>query len=247
MIYGDNIAKTRVKRQRSADKTMTREKLKVFVRAFFAVCSIAIYCVFLIFDGIGLHASSVNLKYSGIIACFLFACAFSALGGGKNALIPVALALTLAADLFLLVLGKYYEVGVAVFIIAQSAYFAHLCVMRGKAKLSIILRLSVMVALEVIIALAGIFSILNALCAAYFTMIFFNLIDSALCINKESRAVLLTVGFALFILCDVCVGLNNLLPPFSALASLVSYGMWLFYFPSQTLIAMTASVNGNKN
>jgi hypothetical protein len=226
---------------------MTREKLKVFVRAFFVGFSAAIYCAFLILDSVGLYHVSATVKYLGIIACFVFACAFSLLGGGKNFLVPVALALTLVADLFLLVLGKYYEVGVAVFIMAQSTYFAHLCVMRGKAKLSIILRLSVIVALELIIAVAGIFSVLNALCAAYFTMLCFNLIDSALLINKESRAVLLTVGFALFILCDVCVGLNNLLPPLSALAPLVSYGMWLFYFPSQTLLAMTASVNGNKN
>ena len=51
---------------------------------------------------------------------------------------------------------------------------------------------------------------------------------------------LFALGLALFVGCDVCVGLFNALPAPSPLYSAASVGMWLFYLPSQALIALSA-------
>ena len=48
------------------------------------------------------------------------------------------------------------------------------------------------------------------------------------------------LGLTLFVGCDICVGLFNVLPTVSPLFSAVSVGMWFFYLPSQVLIALSA-------
>ena len=54
-------------------------------------------------------------------------------------------------------------------------------------------------------------------------------------------AALFALGLTLFVGCDVCVGIFNLpglLP--DALYQFSRIGMWLFYLPSQVLIALSA-------
>ena len=53
-------------------------------------------------------------------------------------------------------------------------------------------------------------------------------------------AALCALGLTLFVGCDACVGLFNALPAHSPLYPAVSVGMWLFYLPSQVLIALSA-------
>ena len=47
------------------------------------------------------------------------------------------------------------------------------------------------------------------------------------------------LGLTLFVGCDTCVGLFNVLPAGSPLYFPASVGMWLFYLPSQVLIALS--------
>ena len=215
---------------------------KNILRAVFVAVASAVYCAFLILDLSGSVSAGIVVKYAGMLWCFAFSCAFTVLSRGKTALVPLALLFTLIADLFLLVIDAYYEIGVAAFIAAQSAYFAHICVVRSKfLRVSLVVRACVVAALEIGLAVAGAFSLLNALAAAYFTMLVFNCADSAV-IFRSRIGKLLTIGFALFILCDICVGLTNILPSVatSGVIGFTTFGMWLFYYPSQIILTLCA-------
>ena len=77
------------------------------------------------------------------------------------------------------------------------------------------------------------FDLLNAVSLFYFTLLLGNLFSSLT--NKKLR--IMSGGFLLFVCCDICVGLFNLLergPVYDA----VSLLMWIFYLPSQVLLAI---------
>lgn len=61
----------------------------------------------------------------------------------------------------------------------------------------------------------------------YLTLLLLNLFDAL-----QGRTNILIGSYVLFFLCDLSVGLSHLLPP-SAFASVVSFMIWFFYFPSQ--------------
>ena len=85
--------------------------------------------------------------------------------------------------------------------------------------------------------LLNIASPLNLLAGLYFSQLLSNTV-LAWRMGRPGR--LFAVGLALSVGCDVCVGLFNALPPGSAPYFAVSVGMWLFYLPSQVLIALSA-------
>ena len=82
--------------------------------ALFLILEGALYLAFLTLDLLGLGASSIWLKYTGILLCVVFTCLCAIRGG--DWLVPPALALTALADLFLLVLNRHYGVGVTIFL-----------------------------------------------------------------------------------------------------------------------------------
>ena len=201
--------------------------------AWFLGAEAALYAGFLALDLLAPGSGwDMPLKYGGIALCFLFALARSETGEGK--LVCTALALTLAADLFLLVLDARYALGVALFCGVQGLYLARLRAMG--AGLWPPLRLGLTAAALLAAALLGLLSPLNALALVYFPELVCNA-AAALSLGRRGR--LFGIGLLLFVGCDVCVGLHNLTGTPAPLAAFAQAGMWLFYLPSQVLIVLS--------
>ena len=178
------------------------------------------YACFLLLDLTGHGDQTTPIKYAGIVLCL----AFSLLGTDR--LVPVALALTAGADWFLLVRNDRYLLGIALFLAVQAVYFLRL--RRAGADRAWPLRSALALGAGLGVYALGMASAVNLAAALYFSQLAANALSAW------------TLGLTLFVGCDVCVGLFNVLPPGSAPYFAVSVGMWLFYLPSQVLIALSA-------
>ena len=114
----------------------------------------ALYAVFLTMDLTG--GSGDPVKYASIAVCLVFSVLFACRGGSR--LMPAAMALTLGADTFLLLLNDHYGAGVALFCGVQALYLVRICRRNGGRTLWP-LRLALVLAA----ALAGLFGILAML------------------------------------------------------------------------------------
>ena len=201
----------------------------------FLVLEGAVYAAFLAMDLAGLGGLSIWPKYAGILLCLAFACLAAVRGGDR--LIPFALACTALADLFLLVLNRHYGVGVAIFLAVQTLYLIRL--RRDGADSAPWLRAGLALILALAVYGLGLLSPLNLLVCLYFSQLLSNTCLAWTVKGRSQR--LFALGLTLFVGCDVCVGLFNLsgLVP-DALYHFARVGMWLFYLPSQVLIALSA-------
>lgn len=194
----------------------------------------ALYAFFLFLDAAGGSEAAVPVKYAGILLCLAFSLLCAARGGDRLA--PLALALTACADWFLLVRGGRYALGVALFLCVQAVYLLRL--RRAGAPSAWFLRSSLALLGGLAVCAAGMASPLNLLAALYFSQLLSN--TALAWTRRGTRWRIFALGLTLFIGCDACVGLFNVLPPSSPLFPAVSIGMWLFYLPSQVLIALSA-------
>ena len=201
----------------------------------FLVLEGAVYAAFLAMDLAGLGGLSIWPKYAGILLCLAFACLAAVRGGDR--LIPFALACTALADLFLLVLNRYYPLGVAIFLVVQTLYLLRL--RRDGSDSALWLRAGLALILALAVYGLGLLSPLNLLVCLYFSQLLSNTCLAWTVKGRSQR--LFALGLTLFVGCDVCVGLFNLsgLVP-DALYHFARVGMWLFYLPSQVLIALSA-------
>ena len=204
------------------------------LRAAFLSAEGVIYALFLALDLTGRGGQSVPLKYAGILLCL----AFSLLGADR--LVPLALALTAGADWFLLVRNDHYALGVALFLCVQGVYFVRL--RRAGAPAAYPLRSGLALGAGLAVCAAGMAvgqaAPLNLLAALYFSQLLSNTVLAWRLKGRRWRR--FALGLTLFAGCDVCVGLFNALPAASPLYPAASVGMWLFYLPSQVLIALSA-------
>ena len=193
-----------------------------------------LYAAFLALDLTGRSAGSVPVKYGGVLLCLLFALACALRGGDR--LVPAALALTAGADWFLLVRNDNYAVGVALFLCVQTVYCLRL--RRHGAPAAYPLRAGAALGAGLGLYALELASPLNLLAALYFSQLLSNTLLAWT--RKGKRWRIFAAGLTLFVGCDLCVGLFNVLPPASPLYPAVAVGMWLFYLPSQVLIALSA-------
>ena len=201
----------------------------------FLVLEGAVYAAFLAMDLAGLGGLSIWPKYAGVLLCAAFACR-CALRGGDRLVLP-ALALTALADLFLLVLNRHYGVGVTFFLAVQTLYLIRL--RRAGADSALWLRTALPLLLALAVYRLALLSPLNLLVCLYFSQLLANACLAWTVRGRRWRA--FALGLTLFVGCDVCVGIFNLpglLP--DALYQFSRIGMWLFYLPSQALIALSA-------
>lgn len=202
------------------------------VGCFLGIESI-LYLTFLVLDISG-QGDTLWLKYAGILLCLTFAF-LCALRGGDRLVAP-ALLFTARADWFLLIQNEHLLLGVALFLCVQALYFLRLHYAGGSRKL-----LWLRLALALVFTLApflipGMATPLNLLAMFYFSQLLSNTI---LAWTLPAMRIF-ALGLTLFVGCDICVGLFNVLPTVSPLFSAVSVGMWFFYLPSQVLIALSA-------
>lgn len=218
--------------------------------AFFAV-ELAIYVTFIIMASLN-QPDPIYLKYAGVLLCLAMSVAFLCVKGrgSDNIVLTVALVFTAISDLFILVLDKYYEIGLVTFILTQSVYLYRLYADRiKKIYVTLIVRVVIMLAIIVTFAAIGKLNLLVAECAIYITMLVGNVVDAFIVCKGGLKNLLFAIGLFLFLCCDICVGLDNMgsvigaeLP--ATLIKVVSFSIWVFYLPSQVLI--TTSVKGGK-
>ena len=194
----------------------------------------ALYAVFLTLDLTGRGESSVPVKYGGVLLCLLFALACALRGGDRP--VPLALALTAGADWFLLVRNDHYAVGVALFLCVQTVYFLRL--RRDGTPAAVPLRAGLALGAGLGLYTLGLASPLNLLAGLYFSQLVSNALLAWTKRGRRRRA--FAAGLTLFMGCDLCVGLFNVLSVDHPLYGAVSVGMWFFYLPSQILIALSA-------
>lgn len=209
------------------DNVMPRKAL------FFIITESILYLLFLFLDLQGISGSTW-IKYAGVLlaVCFAFRCASRM----EDYLTALALFFTAAADFFLLVLNRHYETGVLIFCLVQFLY----CLRLSRpgtfcSKREVALRIALPVPVVFLLAGLGQASLLNILAAFYFC----NLVINAAKSRVRRGWNLFTIGLILFICCDICVGLFNLLPPACTLFPFAALAMWAFYLPSQVLLALS--------
>lgn len=193
-----------------------------------------IYAAFLTLDLTGRGGQTIAVKYTGILLCLAFSLLCAARGGDR--LVPIALALTAGADWFLLVRNDHYAIGILLFLCVQTAYFIRLRL--AGADSAYFLRSGLALGAGLAVYAAGMAAPVNLLAALYFSQLLSNTALAWALRGKRQRR--FALGLTLFVGCDVCVGLFNALPAASSLFPAVSVGMWLFYLPSQVLIALSA-------
>ena len=190
---------------------------------YFILLETIIYLCFLAGDLFGFDTSLI--KYVGVVLCFVRAVY------RKNRIVALAFGLTLISDFFLLLLNRHYVAGVCFFVLVQLTYLYFLY--RQQCKPCFLFRGIVLFLGLIVLLVNRQISLLNVVTLFYFTTLLGNALSSFT--NPGLR--MMSLGFVLFICCDICVGLHNLLP-YGKLYDVITYCMWLFYLPSQVLICL---------
>lgn len=180
------------------------------------------------------YQGTAILKYAGIFLCVVYAYQKY---HSDTALI-LALLFTFLADT-ILVWTRYEIIGVFCFCIAQSA---HLIRLNRRYMVNVKL-LAVILSVILLIALALQAPPIYAISCVYIILLVTNLILSVKDYHKNKENIHSRYGFygfQLFICCDICVGLRHVMMDgliSDMMLPLVSYLVWVFYYPSQVLIA----------
>ena len=210
----------------------------------------AIYITFNILSAV-IPNDPIYLKYTGVLLCLAAAGASIYFFKDVDAVIlTCALVYTAISDLFILVLDTHYDVGLVTFIMAQITYLYRLYKDRVK---KIWITLVVRAALTaVIMGIVGGLATMNLLIVEvciYIVMLAGNCVDAFILCRRSRQNLLFALGLLLFLCCDVCVGLDNAgsvigLNLSSAFVNVIQYLIWVFYMPSQVLIACSVRKGG---
>ena len=194
-------------------------------------------------------------------ACVVLACLFLSLFCQKSyayLLTQLGLICTVCADVFLVVLSPMKQLPAMVFFsITQMCYFLRLYLNHTTANQKsahLIGRgAATIVALGVTTAVLGANTdALSLVSLFYYANLVFNIIVA---FTQLKSCPVLAIGLLLFLLCDTVIGLNVMANSYlsgakdSFIYKLVSVNFnlaWLFYVPSQALIALSLVRNQNK-
>lgn len=193
-----------------------------------------IYTMIIVFGLFWLTSVFVTiLKMVGIVLCLVFAWSYFR----NDRLLQIALLFTLASDI-VLSFNNVAVLGVLVFAFAQLTHFARICQKRTLSRIWLIVSMLLMV---------GIFVLPIPNQIVYFGVIYGVTLIANLCMSlyyyrkEHSRTTFCNmVGFVLFICCDALVAVSffarvGIFP--EVLFGIANYCCWLFYLPSQVLIA----------
>ena len=184
-------------------------------------------------------------EYAGIVLCLMYAL----LHVGKGEwLIQAGLLCTLGADFFLVVCSPLRQLpGMVCFLFAQGMYALWLHG-HGGTKLQLWLRLGIAAAamLATLLVLRENTDALALVSLCYYANLTVNL---GISFTRFRERRLLSIGFVLFLLCDTVIGLQMAngvyfpIPEGSVIDRILSLDInlaWLFYLPSQVLIALSS-------
>ena len=232
--------------------------IELAITTAFLLIELLIYIAFMYLDisEKGSFIISNNLKFIGIILCFLFSLKRYSKGTDPTDIYILrgALLFTVISDLFILIID-YYTLGILTFCIVQLLYLIRLCRWRNQLgiksspwkhlnrNLLAFGVLCILLSREIELGLLVVLSIL------YFVSIVLNVFDSVWIAykSKARKAITFAVGMVLFLLCDINVLLFNLNSFvtingvwFARLYAFASIAMWMFYLPSQVIIALNS-------
>ena len=182
--------------------------------------------------------------YLSIVVCFVFALLLRRPGTG---LFIAALACTLCADFFLVVMDPIQRLWGMVFFLAAQLLYAAALHRQKTIRWLMILRFGMTIlAVAIAVAVLGQGTDLLALISiCYYANLIANIIAAFF---QWQRSKLLPIGFVLFALCDTVIGLQVAsggylpIPESSWLYSLIFSRFnlaWFFYLPSQVLIVLS--------
>ncbi len=206
--------------------------MKNRIRGGFLAAEAVLYLSFLAFDLLSVHTQwSVWIKF---ISISLAAAAGLAV---RERYVTPALVLTACADVFLLLLGRDYLVGIGLFLLVQALYTLRLVWPDGNVRAALAVRAVPAAAAALLCARSG---AVECAAAAYIVWFAINLLHAIrkAHVTRERKPIRFAVGMALFFCCDLCVGLHNL--PQNALSGFAAIAMWAFYLPGQILILSSA-------
>lgn len=205
----------------------------------------------------GIHPNvSIILKYISLFLCFLFSLSESILGYYLS-FFTIALAFAATADIFLL-FTPYFSIGIFFFICVQSCYRF---ILSGKKGILTMFLISTIMSLGTLIIM-NIFQLAPDFMIVFSTFYFYCLSSNVIktCLEAiSSKQVSLqinihffAVGIILLFLCDVSIGIYHSsylfrIKPDTIMDSILKFssvGMWLFYLPSQIIIALLSLKNG---
>lgn len=221
----------------------------------FTICILFITFLSMEVYGVNLNISSDVIKFSSIFLCFVISIISSPLNGqSKNTfLLQLGLIFTIMADYLFLIHDDDYILAIGLFSIVQIIY--SLRYREGNEterfmRFMIIYLIIVilyklinknLVELDFLIAVAVFYgiSLISSLKEAFF--LYKN--DHTQDTNK-----MIFFGMILFLLCDISLGLNYILNEtkasgnvFNLLKSISSISIWIYYLPSQILLALSGT------
>ena len=210
---------------------------KIATYCFFAIEAV-LFCIFVSMDVMSIpHSNYVKFAAIALVGAFsLFA------GKEKdNRIVTAALLFTVAADVCLVLLGKYFW-GVPMFAIVQVCYATRFSFLSGKPLVGEILKRTVPA-----VILGGIVAYLvdpkiglTVFYAWCFGVNFGHGFELQI-LKPSKRHLVFCIGLVMFACCDLCVGITNLAPSFMTEQMIrnASIATWIFYLPSQILILST--------
>lgn len=186
----------------------------------------------------------VATSYAAIVLCFVYA-----LLGGKQGepLLVGGLAMTVAADFCLVVCSPIQQLwGMLFFLVAQTLYAG--CLQRGNKRWLLWLRLVLIAVAEAVtvLVLRENTDALAVVSLGYYANLVMNIVAAFAAGKPHWR---LAIALTLFLLCDTVIGLQVAAGGYLPIAEgsllhriiFMPFNLsWLFYLPSQVLIAIEA-------
>jgi hypothetical protein len=222
-------------------KCEKRPSVLDIIAAVFVVAQIAIFPLIQFTPG------GVSAFWSYIAIILVVTMAFLSIGGDhRGDLVRLGLLSTLVADYFLVIDGERLLEGVIAFIFTQAAYFAYLLSVEPRRSVRIAnvasrIAVSLVLVLAAFLVLGSGTDALAIASAIYYSWLVMNAVFA---FARGRGELTFAIALVLFAMCDLCIGLDVLFDTYlgsDALAPLFSTGLnifWIFYQPSQVLIAL---------
>lgn len=225
---------------------LKNNRIKIIaVTTFCAIETVLFFLVQCTRDNINIAVSYISV----ILACLFMATSFSKTS--SYVFTQFGLIFTVFADYFLVVLDPIKQLPAMIFFSGtQIFYFLRLYLgekSEQKRKIHLILRviISLVAIILTFVVLKDEADAVSVISMFYYANLLTNIIAASMQI-KGNR--LFLIGLVLFIMCDTAIGINELINTYleSENASQITDAIfgkfnvpWLFYVPSQTLIALS--------